>query len=389
MKSKDTLRNILIPLIIGVVLLGIILQAQYLISPESLDDISRVLFRIVVWLTLPVRLFLVVLIPPHAHHYSLTHWIALALLTPLLYTWIWIWVWSIIARMQQSGQCLHRRPKSLMIAMMAVVLMVGIYGVIIEPEIIRIREYIIDVKDLPEEFEGLTIVHVSDTHYGPYVSRRFLKRMSRKANALNPDVVILTGDYVHRTPLSIESGIGILGTLESRYGSVAVLGNHEHWEGVDRCIEAFRHINIPLVDNTRLFLTPAGFSDIEQPGQSICFAGVGDLWEDEVLFNEALEGVSGTTPRIVLSHNPDTAEEAPADLRIDLMCSGHTHGGQVRFPITKISFSPTRFRLKYSGGLYTGGDFPVVISRGIGLAGLPVRFLVPPELCLITLRRKI
>jgi len=165
------------------------------------------------------------------------------------------------------------------------------------------------------------------------------------------------------------------------------LGNHEHWEGARACRKEFDKIDIPLIDNDRLFLTPGGLRERPVTERSLCIAGVGDVWTDEVSFADALRGVPADMPRVVLSHNPDAAEMNDARHRIDLMLSGHTHGGQVRLPVIGAPWRPSKYGSRYLGGKCRGPQCPVIVSRGIGLAGIPLRFRVPPELCVITLVR--
>jgi predicted MPP superfamily phosphohydrolase len=261
---------------------------------------------------------------------------------------------------------------------------VAAYATVWEPESLRVREYTIPVRDLPDDLHGMRCVHISDTHYGPYVTLPFLRSVIACANSLNPDFIILTGDYVHRTPRAIDAGIGVLAGLKSRFGAVAVLGNHDHWEGADACREAFNDIDLPLIDNTRVFLTRNGFRQHVDDG-ALCIGGVGDLWEDDVLLDVVLEGVPDGMPRFVLSHNPDFAEVMPAAFRVDLMLSGHTHGGQVWMPGMGTPVLPSGYGQKYAGGMCRGPRCPVLVSRGVGMAIIPVRFGVPPEIGLLTL----
>jgi len=239
---------------------------------------------------------------------------------------------------------------------------------------------------LPREFDGLQIAHVSDTHYGPYTSLSYLQSVVERVNQLKPDLILLTGDYVHRTPLAIEPGIGLLKELRPRLGMIAVLGNHDHWEGADACRAMFKKTAIPLIDNAHLYLTPDGLLNDAKAGATLCIAGVGDLWEGDVRLSDALWGIPDSIPRILLSHNPDVAESIPPEARIDLMLSGHTHGGQVSLPFIGAPFAPTAYGAKYLGGLCHGPQCRVIVSRGVGLAAFPIRFGVPSEIGRITLR---
>lgn len=262
----------------------------------------------------------------------------------------------------------------------------GLYATAVEPARLAVRRYERAIRGLPPWAEGLRLLHVSDTHYGPFVSIGFLEAMVDGANALRPDLALLTGDYVHRTAAAIEPGIEVLGRLRARLGSVAVLGNHDHWEGADRVRAALGRAGVRLVENRRLFLGPEGLEAEPAGEERICVAGVEDLWEGAPLPEVALRGVPAGMPRLLLSHNPDLAEALGPELRVDLMLSGHTHGGQVALPGLGAPAVPSAYGSKYVGGLCRGPTCPVLVSRGVGMAILPVRLSVRPEIGLVTLR---
>ncbi len=264
------------------------------------------------------------------------------------------------------------------------------YGIGMEPYQLRVRRYDFPVKDLPAWCEGLRIAHLSDFHSGGYVGAEYLRASMRLAMEQQPDIALLTGDFVSDGQgFDLVAGL-IRDELKPRFGVLGTLGNHDHWQDAGKGRAAFHRAGVPLIDNNRRFLTPAGLVDVYTE-DSLCIAGVGDAWEDVLDYDAALGGVPGSTPRIVLSHNPDAAEffrenGLPAP-RIDLMLSGHTHGGQVYIPGFGAPLVPSRFGQKYLGGLVQGPHWPVLVSRGIGVITPPVRFLVPPELSIITLRR--
>ena len=267
--------------------------------------------------------------------------------------------------------------------------LVAVDASLLAPQRLQLREYSVPIKDLPEAMEGLRIAHVSDTHLGPFVSHAMVRRTLKQVNALEPDLVLLTGDYIYRHHSFIKDGIGLLSMLEPRAGTLAVLGNHDHWHGAAACREAFAKHRIPLLDNGRVFLDERGFSNRPRRRSPICIAGLGDLWTDHTDFGAALGEIPGHIPRIVLSHNPDLGAKAPQETRIDLMLSGHTHGGQVRLPGVGVPFAPTAYGQRFMGGMCEGSHFPVIVSRGVGIAGIPIRFRVPPEIGLITLTQAV
>ena len=263
------------------------------------------------------------------------------------------------------------------------------YSLLLEPGQIRITRRTFPIRDLPPEFEGLRLAQVSDVHHGPWLSLERVREVVRRTNALEPDVILLTGDYVYESARYIDPAIAALSELKAKIGIVGVLGNHDWWDRGRPMKSAFARHGLPLIDNARVILT-RGRSLVPQAAEGLCLAGVGDLWEDIPNYDAALTGLPANMPRLLLAHNPDCAED-PKFLaghhRVDLMISGHTHGGQVRIPGIGTPILPSRYGQKYASGLVQGPGCPVFISRGIGLSGLPIRFGVPPEIVVMELTR--
>ena len=260
---------------------------------------------------------------------------------------------------------------------------------VVVPSRVRVRRYEIPIFGLPRTLDGLKLAHLSDTHYGPYVSRGHILHAIECANAEAPDIAVLTGDYVHRTPRAIDPGIGLFADLHPRLGTVAVLGNHDHWEDADACRARFVDLDIPLLENARLFATADGLTEHEVPDRSVAIVGMADYTEARPAPRVASRRISPLCPRIMLSHHPDVAErfaQNHPDLRFDLQLSGHTHGGQVRLPGLGTPVVPSNWGTKYAGGLVQGPAWPVVVSRGVGMAVAPIRLGVAPEIGIITLR---
>lgn len=263
------------------------------------------------------------------------------------------------------------------------------YSLLLEPGQIRITRRTFPIRDLPPELEGLRLAQVSDVHHGPWLSLERVREVVRRTNALEPDLILLTGDYVYESASYIDPAIAALSELKAKIGVVGVLGNHDWWDRGRPMKSAFARHGLPLIDNARVILT-RGRSLVPQAAEGLCLAGVGDLWEDIPNYDAALTGLPANMPRLLLAHNPDCAED-PKFLaghhRVDLMISGHTHGGQVRIPGIGTPILPSRYGQKYASGLVQGPACPVFISRGIGLSGLPIRFGVPPEIVVMELTR--
>lgn len=256
----------------------------------------------------------------------------------------------------------------------------GIEGFALEPRQVSVTNTNIYISGLPDDFDGFKICQLTDVHHGPLISINFIEKVIEKVKQLKPDAVVLTGDYVSSSPKYIRPVINAFGKLNAPFGTYAVLGNHDHWEGEELCIRNFKRNKIPLLTNTNAVITKRG---------SICIAGVGDYMEDIQEPEKAFKGIPDDMPRILLSHHPDYSEEIPKDIRVDLVISGHTHGGQVQIPMLGIApIIPSKYGQKYANGLVKNSKTQVYVSRGVGMIGIPVRFSCPPEIALLTLRKK-
>jgi uncharacterized protein len=261
------------------------------------------------------------------------------------------------------------------------------YSFFVEPQILRITRHSIRLRGLVPSLQDLRIVQLTDIHLGPWISQRYIEKVIERTNALEADFIVLTGDYVHKSPRYIAPVVSTLQGLRAKIGIVGILGNHDWWEGAELTRQEFARVGIPLIDNSRMFITKER-QLVASSTEGLCIAGVGDLWEDDVNFEKALGGVPPELPRILLSHNPDVAEDSRLsrkEYRVDLMMSGHTHGGQIRIPGFGAPIVPSRYKQKYAQGLVSGPFCPVYISRGIGVTVLPLRFGVPPEIAVFEL----
>lgn len=263
------------------------------------------------------------------------------------------------------------------------------YSLLVRPQWFVITRRRVAIRDLPAELEGLRIVHLTDLHHGPWTSLGHIQEVVRAANALHADLAVLTGDYVSRSSVYMEPVAQALGQLRAKIGVVGVLGNHDWWEGGPTMQREMARAGIPLIDNRRVMVT-RGRRLVERDEEGLCIAGVGDFWADRQHYDEALGGLPAGMPRLLLSHNPDVAESRRfigSGHRVDLMLSGHTHGGQIRVPLLG-SAAPfaSKHGEKYAYGLVRGPVCPVLVNAGTGVAGVPMRFGVSPEIVLLELK---
>jgi len=242
----------------------------------------------------------------------------------------------------------------------------------------RTKHVAANVPNLLPGFDGLRVAFLADIHHGPNVTLDFIADVVRRTLLLEPDVILHGGDFTSRDPKYIDPLFEALRPLRARFGSYAVLGNHDHKNGADRTRRAMRSAGITELNNAGVRLNRPG-------GEGLWLAGVGDLWYDRADVSIALSGMKKNEACVMLSHNPDVAETM-TDRRVGLMLAGHMHGGQMNLPGMVNPFLPSRYGDKYARGYVAAPTTTVYVSCGLGLTGLPVRYNCPPELTLLTLK---
>jgi uncharacterized protein len=240
----------------------------------------------------------------------------------------------------------------------------------------RVARRTIALPNLPPPFRGTTVALLADVHHGPFVPLAYVRHVVNLTNALQPDLILLAGDYMHRSAHYISPGIAALGKLTAPLGRFAVRGNHDNREFEPISQSALAEAKLPDLNNTGTWL--------ERRGARLRICGVGDLWTDEQDINAALGDATPDDAVLLLSHNPDFVETL-RDPRVGLVLSGHTHGGQVVLPGFGAPRVPSKYGQKYLHGLVQGPCAQVFVTRGVGTVTPPVRFLCRPEVVLITL----
>ncbi len=243
---------------------------------------------------------------------------------------------------------------------------------------VSIERIPIPIKHLPAAFEGFTIAQLSDIHLLPYTRPEFVKKAVAVANSLNPDLTVLTGDYVWHDREAMFELTPIIANLNARYGVYGILGNHDYWLDVDLVTQGFRQARIPLLVNEHV--------PISAGGNTLVLAGLDDGWSGHPDLDMALDGAPDNAPVILLLHEPDLADKVGPNGRIALQLSGHSHGGQVRLPGTGALILPYLGQ-KYDFGLYQINDMWLYTNRGLGEISVPFRLNCAPEVTLFTLMR--
>jgi uncharacterized protein len=243
----------------------------------------------------------------------------------------------------------------------------------------------IAIKNLPDPFHGYRIVQLSDIHLDEFTEPFFLERVVHKVNDLAPDLVLLTGDFVTRGSLTFiasthaaHRGAEILTALTSplRY---AILGNHDVSVSSPLVIHALTSNGTPVLVNQHV--------PIERNGARIWLCGSDDLCAGRPNINLTIPA-DPDGPVILMAHEPDYADTVvnhPRGKVVDLMLSGHSHGGQVRLPFVGPMILPPLGE-KYVQGYFRLDHMQLYVNRGIGTVGLPFRLNCPPEITVLTLQ---
>ncbi|CAA9380327.1 MAG: hypothetical protein AVDCRST_MAG89-5332 [uncultured Gemmatimonadetes bacterium] len=255
---------------------------------------------------------------------------------------------------------------------------VGAYAVAVEPLWLQVTRPKIHVRGLHPDLEGFRIALLTDMHAGGGTPLWLIRRACRLAMAERPHLVALTGDFAHDEAKSFQPVLDAMSGLSAPHGVWAVPGNHDHTVGIDRWhAELERH---PVIRN----LTNGAV--LRRVGSAtLCVAGVDD-YRDGHPSLRALPPPEDRDFTLLLAHNPDQAERARRGHdAVDLVVSGHTHGGQVRLPFVGAVRNPAEFDDLYEEGLRRRPWTQVYTSRGVGTVGLTLRFLCRPEVAVLEL----
>jgi predicted MPP superfamily phosphohydrolase len=212
------------------------------------------------------------------------------------------------------------------------------------------------------------------------MNRRQMRRYVEQVIALEPDLFVLTGDYISNSIAFLPGCLEEMARIRARYGTFATLGNHEHWyAGMGELQAIFRKHGVPLLQNEhRVIATANG---------PVAVAGIDDLRSGKADLAAALDGIDPAIPTILLSHRPEIFPRA-AGRAVSLTLSGHYHGGQIKLGPPGAGVSLAHLRTPYPEGLYRIGTSRLYVSRGIGTTFTPIRLNAPPEVTLVHLTGK-
>lgn len=270
------------------------------------------------------------------------------------------------------------------------------YGYFIEPNRLIVRRETLKVKGWNPAFNDFRIAAISDIHGGSNgVTAEKIRRVVAETNAGNPDLIVLLGDYVSeeaedhtKLKMPMNEIADNLQGFQAKYGVYAVLGNHDGWYSNEIVASELRRVGIKVLENELAFIERGD-------GEKIRLLGLKDhltvrAWNafaDDI--RRVIESNEQRGDIIVLEHSPDIlpiiTQGTPDLTRLKLVLNGHTHGGQVWFPILGSLVVPSNYGQKFAQGHVREQNVDVFVTAGIGTSILPFRFFVPPEIALLTI----
>lgn len=252
------------------------------------------------------------------------------------------------------------------------------YGVAYGSRSRRVEEIALTLGPRPRLRRPLSLVQISDIHAGPFMSPEQMADYAEAVARLQPDLFVMTGDFIATSPSQLPACVQAMARVQPPHGSFAILGNHEHWFGdAGGIIAELEAAGIRVLHNAHAVIaTDAG---------PLNLIGIDDLRAGAPDLPAALRGLDPALPSILLSHRPEIFPLA-ARAGIDLVLSGHYHGGQIKVNFLGLEVSPAHLLSPYPEGLYTLGPSTLYVNRGIGTTGTPIRLNVPPEITLFHLR---
>lgn len=242
------------------------------------------------------------------------------------------------------------------------------------------KEYVIMDKNVPDNFDGLKIVHFSDLHYNRAISLNKVKSIVNEINDINPDIVVFTGDLIDRDAIISDNDYdelaNILGNIKSKYGKYAVIGNHDYEKDKDGVIKVFHKADFKYLENSYEII-------YNKENEKIFIGGLGNVTHNQEDISKMMEYFNDEGNKIdykiILVHEPDIADNIVKDYKVNLILAGHSHNGQVRLPIIGAIYKPP-YAKNYYDNYYNLDGTNLYISSGIGVSTVNYRLFNHPSI---------
>lgn len=329
----------------------------------------------------------------------------------MLYTFLSLFIpkllyalFSLLSRVSLFWRAKHLSVLKYIGGVLSIVSFVAMWwGALVTRNNIEVTRQTIEFEKLPKSFDDYKIVHISDIHAGTWgTDTAFLSNMVDTVNALNPDLVLFTGDIVNRNTKEIYPFVNALSRLKAKQGVYSVLGNHDYGDYMDwsSAIEKERN-NRELIDVQNKMgwrMLNNEHCWVRKDNDSIAIIGVENWGEPPFSvygdLRKAYSNLNDENFKVLLTHNPEHWKREVSEIsNIDLSLSGHTHGMQFVLQFGDWKWSPAVWKYKEWGGLYTkenpeGKELKLYVNIGLGEVALPFRLGATPEVTLITLKKE-
>jgi len=251
------------------------------------------------------------------------------------------------------------------------------YGILVRRRWLRVVEREVRIEGLDPRLDGLRIAHLSDLHIGTLTPRSWGLAWSRAANRRTPDIAVVTGDMVTSGTDYHEDVADVVGALRASLGTFVSMGNHDYFGEGEPLISMLRARGAQVLRNDGVA--------IERGGAPLWLAAIDDTWTRRDDLARALRDRPPGMTTVLLAHDPERFDQA-AEAGVDLVLSGHTHGGQIAVPFMARAIGLANLAHRYRLGFYRRGRSTLYVHPGLGTTGPPFRLGVAPEVTVLVLR---
>ena len=272
------------------------------------------------------------------------------------------------------------------------------YGALVTAQNPVVNVVEIDCDNLPESFNGIKLVHISDFHIGSFgEGSSFIRKVVDEINSVEPDAVLFTGDLVNSQAREVLPYVDELSQIKSKYGVFSVLGNHDYGDYYKWDTDELKRKNLAMLNELQhksgWILLNNEHAVLNNGNDSLVVIGV-ENWGDPPFpkygnLRKSYPNLNDSRFKLLLSHNPvHWKAHVLKESNVDLTLSGHTHAMQMEFSMSGASWSPAELRYTEWGGLYENDGRYLYVNRGLGFVGIPMRIGASPEITLLILNRK-
>ena len=250
---------------------------------------------------------------------------------------------------------------------------------------VQAQHHTISIENLSKSLQGFKIVHITDIQGDEYTGSDEIRNYIKHVNQQNPDLIIFTGDLISYGTDFIDMSAQELGKAKSKYGTIAVVGDHDYWAGLDNIEPALNNQNIPLLQDENHTIQINNTSNITITGVTEVYSKKAN----STVVDSLTKSTASSDLKIFASHQVNDQLISKAQQQnYHLMLSGHTHGGQIHVPFMGMNFSASQQETQYVQGLYRENSLPINVNNGLGFTLAPIRYEAPPNISVITLQKK-